>query len=605
VTYTIEFEPVGIRLLCEEALTIADAARRAGVNLKAVCGGKGVCGKCLIHIQGNSVSPVTEAEKELLSTDQIAEGWRLACRTMVSADSTIYIPPSSTEEAQVIQLDGLHAHFEPKPSVRVIPITVPSPTLADQTADLQRVAGALHQQHGIADVWASLPALRSLRTALRNGDWHVALALSGNEIIAAYPGKAPRPVGLAVDVGTTKLACYLIDLETGQTLAAKGVMNPQIAYGEDLMSRLEAVMVDPTNANLMQKEVIESINGIAAELCQAQKLTTSHLLDVCLVGNTAMHHLLLNLPVHALALSPFVAALSSPLDVEAQQIGLLAAPGARVYLPSPIAGFVGSDHLAFLLAAGFGEDERTRLGVDIGTNTEIVLQAKGSIVSSSTASGPAFEGAHIHCGMRAAPGAIERVSINANGSVHCGIIGDVAPVGICGSGVLDAVAEMRKAGIINKRGRMVPGMPGVSSEDGRLPTFLLAAGSNGQRDVIIEQEDIDQILLAKGAIRAGINILMSHLGVGSEEIDEIVIAGAFGSYLNPTKAMRIGMLPDVPLDRIRVVGNAAGAGARMMLASTEARRLARSLAGRIEYLELATFPGFNKYFAKGVRLPSL
>lgn len=607
MTYTIEFEPIGIRLLCEEPLTISDAARQAGISLRAECGDKGICGKCLVRIHRDAVSPFTEVEQRLLTDAQLLEGWRLACRTVVSADTVVYVPDTSMAEAQVIQLDGVDAHFEPSPTVQTLPIIVPTPSLADQTADLQRVSAALCQQHGIEEVWVSLPALKSLRVALREGDWQVAVALRGDEIIAAYPGSASRPVGLAVDVGTTKLACYLVDLEAGQVLAAQGAMNPQIAHGEDVMSRLGAVMTDPANGSRLQQEVIETINTVAAKLCASQRLAPEHLLDVCLVGNTAMHHLLLDLPVRPLALSPFVPALDSPLDVATGRLGLHTAPGARAYLPSPIAGFVGSDHLAFLLAAGFGRDDRTRLGIDIGTNTEIALQAGGRIVSCSTASGPAFEGAHIRHGMRAAPGAIERVVIAKDGCVHCDVVGGGPPVGICGSGILDALAEMRKAEIINKRGRMIQDMPGVrfeGGEDGRWPAFLLAAGSDGRRDVTISQEDIDQILLAKGAIRAGINILMDHLSVTPREIDGVVIAGAFGTYLDPFKAVRIGLLPNVPLTRIHTNGNAAGAGARMILASMDARRRATRLAERIEYLELAVYPGFNKYFAQGVRLPT-
>lgn len=528
----------------------------------------------------------------------------MACCTTVLADTAVHVPVTSTAEAQVIQLDGVGAHCEPRPMVRMFPITTPVPSLTDQTADLRRISDALRQQHGVEQARVDLPALRSLHAALRAGDWQVAVAIRGDEIIAVYPGAIPRPIGLAVDVGTTKLACYLVDLETGQTLAAKGAMNPQIAYGEDVMSRLEAVMVNPANDSRLQQEAVETINTVAAELCDTQKLTTEYLLDVCLVGNTAMHHLLLNLPVRSLALSPFVSALDSALDVDAGQIGLHAAPGVRAHFPAPIAGFVGSDHLAFLLAAGFGEDNRTKLGIDIGTNTEIALQVGGRIVSCSTASGPAFEGAHIRHGMRAAPGAIERVIIDEDGAVHCDIVAGSPPVGVCGSGILDALAEMCKVGIINQRGRINRDKPGVCCEDDGKPVFLLAAGGNGRRDVTISQEDIDQVLLAKGAIRAGIDILMDHLGVTPREIEEIVIAGAFGTYMDPFRAVRIGLLPNVPLTRVHAIGNGAGAGARMMLVSTDARQCAIRLAERIEYLELAAYPGFNKYFAYGVRLPA-
>jgi uncharacterized 2Fe-2S/4Fe-4S cluster protein (DUF4445 family) len=381
-------------------------------------------------------------------------------------------------------------------------------------------------------------------------------------------------------------------------------MNPQISYGEDVMSRLAAAMADQADAVRMQETVVKAVNDVARELCATVKLEARHLLDLCLVGNTAMHHLLLGLPVRPLALSPFVSATSSPLEVDAAILGLDAAPGAHAYLPPPIAGFVGSDHIAVLLAAGFGEDNRTRLAIDIGTNTEIALQMGRRIVSCSTASGPAFEGAHISHGMRAAPGAIQRVTITAEGVVKSDVIGGSPAAGICGSGVLDAIAEMRAAGIINERGRIVKGRPGVRLQRDGLPEFLLAAGSEGQQDVTITQQDIDQILLAKGAIRAGIDIVMTHLNVKPQDIEMIDIAGAFGSYLDPRNAVRIGLLPRVPLKRIRAIGNAAGAGARMMLASTDARQRAASLVKQVEYLEVTVYPGFTKYLAGGMRLPS-
>ena len=603
MNYTIEFEPSGIRLVCEEPLTISDAARRAGVSVRSECGGKGTCGKCIVRVRNDKASPVSEAEEKLLTADQLAEGWRLACRTVVSGDVSVYVPVTSTVEGPVIQLESLAVTLKPVTPIRTISLAVPPASLTDQRADLQRVADAL-QQYGVANAWADLPALSSIRTALREGDWRIGVALRGEEIINAYPGTARSPVGLAVDVGTTKLACYLVDMGTGKVMAARGAMNPQIAYGEDVMSRLAAAMVDPANSSSMQKKLVESINAVAGELCATQKLEVRHLLDVCLVGNTAMHHLLLGLPVRPLALSPFVTATSSPLEVDASVLGLDTAPGAHAYLPPPIAGFVGSDHVAVLLAAGFGEDNRARLAIDIGTNTEIALQVGRRIVSCSTASGPAFEGAHISHGMRAAPGAIQRVIITSEGVVQCDVIGSVPAAGICGSGVLDAVSEMRAAGIINERGRIAKGRPGVRLQEDGFPTFLLAAGSDGQRDVMITQQDIDQVLLAKGAIRAGIDIIMTHLNVNAQDIDDINIAGAFGSYLDPHNAVRIGLLPRVPLNRIRAIGNAAGAGARMMLASMDARHRAATLAKQVEYLEVTVYPGFKKFLAAGMRLPA-
>jgi len=604
MTYTIEFEPRGIRLLCEEPITISDAARRAGVGLRSECGGKGNCGKCLVRVLSNIRPPVTAAEQKLLTSSQIADNWRLGCRTVISADASVYVPAFSTIEGPVIQLESLTVTYEPKPAVKTFLLKVPPPSPVNQRSDLQRVTDALSQQHGVGKVLTGLAALRALRAELREGDWEITTALKENELIAAYPGKISTSAGLAVDVGTSKLACYLVELETGKVLAAKGAMNPQLSYGEDVISRLKAAMDDPASASKMQQTIVEAINTVASELCGAQGLKSQHLLDICLVGNTAMHHLLTGLPVRSLAVSPFVPATTSPLEVYASLVGLHTAPGAYAYLPAPIAGFVGSDHLAVLLAAGFGEDERTRIAIDIGTNTEIALQSGGRIVSCSTASGPAFEGAHISNGMRAAPGAIQRVNIEVDGTVRCDVIGGGPALGICGSGVLNAMAEMQAAGIINERGRLVRGQYGVRIQDGGMPALLLAKGDEERHDIVITQKDIDQVLLAKGAIRAGMEILMAHLEVTAHDIDEISLAGAFGTYLDPHNAVRIGLLPQIPLSRIRAIGNAAGAGARMMLASVDARRKSVGLARQVDYLELSVYPEFSKFFVAGIRLPS-
>lgn len=604
MAYTIEFEPTGIRLICDDPLTIAEAARQAGVSIRSVCGGKASCGKCVVRVREGRLDSPTEAEQKHLTPAQISEGWRLACRTVVANNTSVYVPANSLTETQVIQTEGMGTTAVPVPAVRLLLLIVHPPSLSDQTSDLDRIATALRQQYALEGLWAGLPALRTLRSVLRDERWQIEIALLGREIIAAYPLEQHRPVGMAVDVGTTKLACYLVDLETGHTLAAKGIMNPQIAYGEDVMSRLESILVDPINADRLQTEVISAINDVATELCATQGLTTDHILDYCLVGNTAMHHLLAKLPARPLVVSPFIPALSSELDIEADRLGLNAAPGAHAYLPAPLAGFVGSDHLAFLLASGFDEEERIRLGIDIGTNSEIALQVGRRIISCSTASGPAFEGAHIRHGMRAAPGAIERVKITEEGLVLCDVIGGGPAIGICGSGILDALAEMYGAGIINERGRFQLDAPGVANANVDTPTFSLSKGTNGYRDVTLFQHDVDQVLLAKGAIRAGIEILMNIADIDAADIEEIVIAGAFGTYLDPYNAVRIGLLPGVPVERIRAVGNAAGAGARLLLSSLEYRRRAQALAKRIEYVELTIVPGFNKFFAKGVRFPT-
>ena len=590
-------------MLGEESITIYEAARLLGLNLNSECGGKATCGKCRVRVLGNALSAHTNSEIEHFSADQLADGWRLACCTIASNDVTVHIPTNSLIEEQVIQVNSDLVNLEPSQSVQLFSITVAPPSLDDQLPDLERLARVLKQEYSIEGVRANLPTISSLSNALREGDWQINVVLRKDELVAAYPGPSLTPIGLAVDVGTSKLACYLVDLNSGQTLATKGLSNPQIAYGEDVMSRLSAVMIDQVNATRMQGDVVEAINRITGELCESHELSQTNLLEFCLVGNTAMHHLLSGLPIHPLAVLPFVPALNSPLAIPASQLGLIAAPGARAYLPGPIAGFIGSDHSAFLLAADFGNNTQTRLGIDIGTNTEITLQVGNRIVSCSTASGPAFEGAHIRHGMHAALGAIERIRIDEAGKIFCDVIGGGSPRGICGSGILDSVAELHSADIINDRGRFILNKPGVFCKPNLLPYFELIPKIDGNREIIIYQEDIDQVLLAKGAIRAGIDILMNSLDVSPQEIDEVIIAGAFGTNLDPQNAVRIGLLPRIPINRIHAIGNAAGAGARMMLVSEKARLHTIALAKEIEYLELTVSPDFNKYFANAVRLP--
>jgi len=600
MSFTLEFEPLGIRLLCEEPLTLLEAARQAGIRLRSECGGKGTCAKCQVQILKGVIPPLTELERKTFTAVQLKLGFRLACCTIIGSDAEIYLPAQSLLSDQVLQTEGSSQEFHVDPVVRVSPISLNPPTFTDLQPDWERVQNALTQQ-GIGNLSVSLPVLTSISTQLRKSDWKINLIHNEKEILNACPPDNFTPIGLAVDVGSTKIACFLVNLRSGQTLAARGIANPQIAFGEDIMSRLGAVLENPANAKALQQGVIQSIQSTVDEMCANLGIPIDHVMDACLVGNTAMHHLFLGLPTNALAMSPFVPSTGSELNPAADELGLQLMPGARAYAPPVIAGFVGSDHLAFLLAAGFGEDNRTRLGIDIGTNTEIALQHAGRIVSVSTASGPAFEGAHIRLGMRAALGAIDHVNIDESGFAHCQVIGSQPASGICGSGILDALAELRRTQLINHRGRLDKSPLAIRADPQKKPVFVLMPESASQREISLDQKDIDQILLAKGAIRAGIDILMDYLHVPLSAIDEIVIAGAFGSYMNPEQAVRIGLLPDIPLERIHAVGNAAGVGARMLLASKKMRLKALKLAWKIEYLELTIYPNFNLFFANGIR----
>jgi uncharacterized 2Fe-2S/4Fe-4S cluster protein (DUF4445 family) len=593
--FTVEFQPSGLRLILDEPTTLLDAARQAGVMMRADCGGKGICGKCRLQLLSNVGDiPASNAEISHLDQSSIDAGFRLACETIVRKCIKVFIPQDSVIEGQILQVDGRPHELEVAPSVKRITASLKPAQLNDLRSDMTRVKEFLSHENLTAD----LNILKQIPRVLRQNQWALDLVIRDQKIISAGKPTREKLTGLAVDVGSTKLVCYLMDLESGQLLAARGTPNPQIAYGEDIMARIAYALQSEENAKRLQTILFDAINQTSQILAQEVGLESDQIVDVCLVGNTAMHHLFLNLPVDSLAVSPFVPAFNEGIYPSASELGMTSMPGCGVYTPPVIAGFVGSDHLAFLLAEGFGEDQRVRLGIDIGTNTEIALQKGSEIFSVSTASGPAFEGAHIRFGMRAAPGAIEHVTLDETGSAEIQVIGNQSPIGICGSGILDAVAEMRRVGMLNSRGRMVKDFPGVHIDSNGKPYIQLSPGIH---PVTMSQIDVDQILLAKGAIRAGIDILMDHLKVKPTEIEEVVIAGAFGTFMLPEHAMRIGMLPEIPLDKVKAVGNAAGAGAQMMLISRSARAKAERLAQQIRYLELTVYPEFPMFYARGIQ----
>jgi uncharacterized 2Fe-2S/4Fe-4S cluster protein (DUF4445 family) len=379
-------------------------------------------------------------------------------------------------------------------------------------------------------------------------------------------------------------------------------MNPQIAYGEDVVSRIAYANDHPDGRSVLQGRLVEALNRMTGELCAQAGASRDQIVEAVVVGNTVMHHLFAGLPVHQLGTAPYLPAVSDPLDVRARDVGLDLAAGAHVYLPPNIAGYVGADHVSMMLATGLDQTPETVIGLDIGTNTEISLASHGRLLSCSCASGPAFEGAHIQDGMRAAPGAIERVQI-VNNAVRAHTIGNQPPVGICGSGILDAISEMLAAGILDTRGSLRKDQPGVRVRDGKSEFVVVSAGKTGHgRDIVVSRRDVNEIQLAKGAIRAGIDILLAEAGVPHDALDAFIVAGAFGTYLDLGSAVRVGMFPDLPVQRFRQVGNAAGMGAKQMLVSAERRRAAVQAIKQVDYIELTTHAGFTTRFAAAMRL---
>ncbi len=594
----VDFEPLGRRARVASGVTLLEAARQAGVGLNALCGGTGACGTCRVRVVAGEVSPPTEAERE-----SVTEGLRLACQVRVWGDVRVDVPPDSITAPQRAQVEGRERSVELDPAARSLDVTLVPASLDDLRADATRLREALAQQHDVAVERCDHEVLRQLPALLRENEWRVRTVIKGDELLAVAPSDV-SPLGLAVDIGTTKVAAYLVDLASGETLGSAGVMNPQIAYGEDVMARITYAMKGQDRARELQSALADGLNGLTGELCAQIGHGSEEIVEAVLVGNTCMHHMALGLPTDSLGLAPYVAVMAYSYDVKARDLGLSLSPGASVHLLPNIAGFVGADHVAMLLATSIYDTDAITVGLDIGTNTEISLAVEGRLLSCSCASGPAFEGAHIHDGMRAAPGAIERVRL-VDGRIKYQTIDGAPPVGICGSGILDVVAELRRAGVLRANGAMQPENHPRVRGDGRGIEFLLvpAGERSAARDITVTRKDINEIQLAKAAIRAGIEVLLDEAGLKAEQVEQVVVAGAFGTYLDVESALAVGMFPPLERERFTQVGNAAGMGAKLTLLSRRCREQAEEIARRVEYVELTTNPRFVGKYTKALMLP--
>jgi len=593
-SYNIDFEPIGRRVEIQEGETLLTAAQTAGVQIISLCGGVGSCDSCRVRLVSGELSPPSLEEQEGVGSEDLAKGFRLACQAIPLSDVKIDVPPESLTTPQRLQIEGQEIEIALDPVVSPLEVQLTPPTLEDLRSDVARAKEALIEL-GVESPEIKLPVLEKFSSQLRAQKWKTCLGLRGSEVISVLPPKCDL-LGLAVDIGTTKLAAYLVDLATGRTLAMAGTMNPQISYGEDVVSRIAYTNKHEGGRVILQTKLVEEINRMVRDLCVEMEVLEEQIVEAVVVGNTAMHHLFVGLPVRQLGESPYVPSVAGWMEVPASRIGLSIAPGAYIYLPPNIAGYVGADHVAMLLATDVWQSERTVLAIDIGTNTEISLATGGRLLCCSCASGPAFEGAHIHDGMRAAPGAIERVQIR-DGEVRVHTIEDQPAVGICGSGILDAMAEMIVDGVMNKRGKLLLDHSLVRKRERDVEFLLLPAESTGHdQDITVIQKDVGEIQLAKGAIRAGIEILLEAADLTYDAIEEFVAAGAFGTYLDIHSAIQIGMFPPIPVGRFRQVGNAAGTGARQMLISSKRREMTEEIAARVEYLELTTHPNFTAKF---------
>jgi uncharacterized 2Fe-2S/4Fe-4S cluster protein (DUF4445 family) len=588
----VDFEPVGRRGNCPSGKSLLDAARELGVGLAVTCDGRGSCHACRVQVVEGHTSPPAESELNFFSKAEIEKGWRLACQCCPLDECKVFIPPESMTTEQRMQVEGIEVSATPQPAVKYYRVNLTPPSLSDLIADADRLIAALNREYNLQCDSIDLSVLLTISPLLRSLNWECRAAVRGNEVIEISPAST-RPVGLAVDMGTTKVAGYLIDLTTGETITRRAEMNPQISYGEDIVSRLTRAVGSPDEAEKLRELAVESVNRLASELTESAGLKAGDILDAVIVGNTAIHHLLLGLPVKQLTTAPYIAAVREAIDVKARDMKLEFARGAYVHIPANIAGYVGADHTADLLAVDALRIKDTVILIDIGTNTEISLIHNGVITSVSCASGPAFEGGHIRYGMRAASGAIERLRME-NGKIEFQTVDNTAPNGICGSGVLDGLASFFSNGVIDKGGRMAEGKTTINTESGQREFVISDAG----RKISLTQGDVRELQLAKSAIRTGIQILLEAGGLTDNDIDRIIIAGAFGTYIDVESAVTTGMLPTLLRERFSQIGNAAGMGAKLALISTEKRAEAKEIARKAHYIELATAPFFMLTFTQ-------
>jgi uncharacterized 2Fe-2S/4Fe-4S cluster protein (DUF4445 family) len=652
------FQPSGRRGAVPTGITVIQASRMLGVDIETLCGQKKSCGKCIVRIEDGNftkyniqssrlhVSPWQAEEQEFITPELREKGFRLACAAVVLDDLLIFVPEESRAGKQVVSKAARNIHIDRNPAVKLYPVEVTPATFEDPSADYERVCRQLEKEYGLSNLTADIFALRQLPAALRDGNWCVTVSVwHDKEMVRIRPGKVSRAYGLAIDVGTTTVAAYLCDLVTMEVVDTVTMMNPQCRYGEDVMARITYSLTTPDGLDRMSADITECINtlidqaianthpprqkkrtkksGMGAEEARSyRRLSREDIEDIALCGNTAMHHILLQLNPEFLGVAPFPPVVHHSLDVKARDLGIRVNPSAYIYVLPIEAGFVGADNVGVLVAEMPFESTENQLIIDIGTNGELVVGNRNKLLCCSCATGPAFEGAQIAFGMRAAPGAIERIAIDATTrEVDYKVIGrdswrsysqpaDMQVKGICGSGILDLLAELYRSGIVAKSGafnkKALKDHPRFRiNPDNEQAEFVLAWAEESSigKDIVVTQRDIRQIQLAKGALYAGCKILMKRLGL--EKVDKVKIAGAFGTHVDAVKALIMGLFPDCAIERIQSIGNAAGDGCRATLLNTAKRAEADWCSRNVEYIELTLADSFQMDFVEAMEVPHM
>jgi uncharacterized 2Fe-2S/4Fe-4S cluster protein (DUF4445 family) len=626
----VVFTPSGRRGRFPVGPPLLQAARSLGVDIDSVCGGRGLCGRCQVDINAGRFAKfgVTSAPSHLSEPGPVElryaekrglkEGRRLSCSSLIEGDVVVDVPETSQVHRQMVRKRAEARVIEMDPVVKLHYVEVRQPDMHDPTGDLQRLYQALEEQWGIIDLRIDRPALQGLQKKLRDGDWKVTVAIRNEDhLIHIWPGFQDKVYGIAVDVGSTTIAAHLTDLTSGEVIAAVGEMNPQIRYGEDLMSRVSYIMMNPGGEKLLTEVVQKALDDLANEAAAEAGIAIDDIVEMTVVGNPIMHHLILGIDPTELGGAPFALATDSALTLWASEIGVHVNPGCRAHFLPCIAGHVGADCAAVILSESPHLSEAMTLIVDVGTNAEIVLGNRDRLLACSSPTGPAFEGAQISCGQRAAPGAIERVRIDPETleprykvigsdlwSDEEGFAGETKKIGVtgvCGSGIIEVIAEMFLAGLINEDGGIDGSKAAISPRvvpDGRTFSYVL---KEGEPELRITQNDIRAIQLAKAALYAGARLLMDRMEIDS--VDRIILAGAFGSHIDTKYAMVLGMIPDCELDNVWAAGNAAGTGARIALLNRAARREISETVRAVEKVETAVEPKFQDHFVQAMAIP--
>jgi uncharacterized 2Fe-2S/4Fe-4S cluster protein (DUF4445 family) len=626
----VVFTPSGKRGRFRMGTPLLSAARTLGVDIDSVCGGRAMCTRCQVLIaegefakhgvrsSAEHLSAMSAAEQRLANRRVLAAGRRLSCQARVQGDVVVDVPETSQVHRQVVRKAAEARDIELYPVITLHYVEVAEPDMHDPSGDLKRLTDALAREWQLTALECDLKVLQGLQAVLRAGAWKVTVAVHDRaRVVAVWPGFHERVYGLAVDVGSTTIAAHLCDLTTGEVVASAGLMNPQIRFGEDLMSRVSYAMMNPGGAAQMTTAVRAALGDLAADVVRSAGIDRNAILEMTLVGNPIMHHLVLGLDPVELGGAPFALAVDSSVTVTAAEIGLDLNPSARVYVLPCIAGHVGADSAGVVLAERPDLLSEMTLLVDVGTNAEIVLGNKDKLVACSSPTGPAFEGAQISCGQRAAPGAIERVRIDpltfeprfkvigselwSDDPGFAAAVASTGVTGVCGSGIIEVMAELYLSGVINQDGVIDGALAARSPRviaNGRTFAYVLY---EGEQRLAITQNDVRAIQLAKAALHAGIRLLMERLGV--ERVDRIRLAGAFGSHIDVKYAMVLGMIPDCDLAQVASAGNAAGTGARIALLDSRSRVTIEQIVRRVEKIETAIEPRFQAHFVESMAIP--